>query len=217
MSGLDPKKFIITRKRKKYKFALFHNHPLCFEVEEWESGPSPQLLEIGAGTGLFSVALAEHMPNRQLVAVDVKADRLQTGAKYAEEKQLTNLRFLRLQVDHLLDIFLPDSLESLWVTFPDPFPKDSSQRRRLTHPQFLAIYERLLVKGGALYFKTDATKLFNWSLEQLIGNGWHIEELSFDLHSSDLPGEYKIETTYEARYRAEGYAINFVKATPPVH
>lgn len=212
---LDPKAFIITRKRKKYKFALFHNSPLCFELDEWHGQPAPDVLEVGAGTGLFGVALAGSLPKKRVLAVDVKADRLQTGARKAEEEQLATMQFLRARADQLGDIITPHSLEAIWVTFPDPFPKTRSAKHRLTHPQFLALYKRLLKPDGALYFKTDATALFVWSLEQLVKEGWSITELSFDLHESDLSDLYKQKTTYEARFTSEGLPTHFVRAVPP--
>lgn len=64
MSFVDPNQFIITRKRKKYKFALFHNSPLCFEFDEWMKR-EVDCLEIGAGTGLFSVELALRHPEKR--------------------------------------------------------------------------------------------------------------------------------------------------------
>jgi tRNA (guanine-N7-)-methyltransferase len=215
MSQLDPEEFIITRKRKQYKFALFHNNPLCFEVEEWEDDPQPKSLEMGAGTGLFSVAFAEQSFGTQYVAVDVKADRLQTGARQAVEKELANIRFLRARADQLPELLSPHSLKDIWITFPDPFPKARYAKHRLTHSQCLRLYAGLLQEGGALYFKTDAKNLFDWSLEQLVAEKWKIEELSFDLHESDLPATYKTKTTYEVRYMNEGFKINFVKAMPP--
>jgi tRNA (guanine-N7-)-methyltransferase len=216
VNQLNPDDFIISKKRKLYKFALFHNSPLCFEVEQWSNDPCPQILEMGAGTGIFSVALVGATLQKQYVAVDVKADRLQTGAQLAYAKQMKNLRFLRARADQLPELLQPRSLSSIWVTFPDPFPKDRSAKHRLTHPQFLRIYENLLKKDGALYFKTDSKQLFDWSLEQLVGEKWHIRDLSFDLHESGLPDDYKIKTTYETRYINEGLKINFVKATPPL-
>lgn len=215
MSLLNPDDFIITKKRKKYKFALFHNSPVCFEADEWKNHPQPDILEMGAGTGLFSVAMAENEPGKSVVAVDVKADRLQTGARAAGEKKLGNVQFLRARADQLPELLSSHSLEKIWITFPDPFPKDRSAKHRLTHAKYLKMYAELLRKGGGLYFKTDAKELFDWSLEQLVEEEWHIEELSFDLHESGLPDGYKIETTYEARYISEGLKINFVKAMPP--
>lgn len=55
MTIVDPSQFIITRKRKKYKFALFANSPLCFEAAEWDKAWHADVIEIGAGTDRKSV------------------------------------------------------------------------------------------------------------------------------------------------------------------
>ena len=211
---LDPNEFIITRKRKKYKFALFANSPACFERENWPSDKKPDVLEVGAGTGLFGVALAQADPRASVLAVDVKADRLQTGARAAESEGIDTISFLRCRVDQLPELLTPQSLRAIWITFPDPFPKDRSSKHRLTHPNYLAVYRQLLRPDGSLYFKTDAKALFDWSLEQLVTNGWSVKELSFDLHESKLQESYKVMTTYEKRFTGEGIKINFVKAVP---
>ena len=214
MTFLNPKDFIITRKRKLYKFALFNNSSICFEFDEWKKDETHNL-EIGAGTGLFSEALAAQNPSKKFVAVDVKADRLVKGAQQAELDGLNNIRFLRARADQLLQAFAPHSVKYLWVTFPDPFPRNRNAGRRLTHPTFLRLYAELLAEDGAFYFKTDAKELFDWSLEQLVAEGWQIQRLSFDLHESNLSENYKIMTTYERRFVNEGLKINVVKALPP--
>lgn len=216
MAILDPTNFIITRKRKLYKFALFNNSSICYEFDDWGKENSiTHNLEIGAGTGLFSEALAAKNPDKKFVAVDVKADRLVKGALKAEEENVKNVRFLRARADQLTQAFTPGSVRYIWVTFPDPYPRDRNVGRRLTNPTFLRIYDELLADGGALYFKTDATELFKWSLEQLVNEGWQIQRLTFDLHESDLNDNYKVMTTYESRFVGEGLKINFVKALPP--
>lgn len=211
-SLINPDDFIITKKRKKYKFALFHNNSLCFEFEDWDVSWRADILEIGAGTALFSVALAERYPEKRIVAVDVKADRLQTGAQLAEEKGLTNIRFLRARADQLPTTLPAGTINTIWITFPDPFPKDRYAKHRLTHPRFLSIYHDLLAPTGRLRFKTDAHALFDWSLEQLVAQNWIIDELVFDLHSSPLSDEYKVMTTYETRFNQEGLPTYFVQA-----
>lgn len=215
MPEIDPQQFVIKRRRKKYRFALFANSPLCFEIDEWQPR-STDVIELGAGTGLFSVELAVREPGKRFVAVDVKADRLQTGAKRATELGLQNISFVRARVeDQLIDMFAPQSLQSIWVTFPDPFPKKRAATRRMTHPQFLDIYAQLLKPDGSLYLKHDNPDFFHWSLEQLVAVKWKIQELSFDLHDSDLLDDYKIQTTYEKRWLGEGLTTNFVKASSP--
>ncbi len=216
MTEVNPNDFIITRKRKKYRFALFANSPLCFELEQWAT-QKVDVLELGAGTGLFSVELAARHPGKTFVAVDVKADRLQKGAHAAAERGLANVFFVRARADQLSEIAEPQSLESLWITFPDPFPKKRAAGRRMTHANYLQQYAQLLSPSGALYLKHDNREFFQWSLEQLVAEQWHIDELSFDLHESELSEDYKIETTYEQRWLSEGLVTNFVKAHPPRH
>ena len=92
MNFVDPNQFIITRKRKKYKFALFYNSPLCFEFEEWALR-QVDVVEIGAGNGMFTVELATRHPEQMFVAVDVKGDRLQKGAREAEARGINNVFF----------------------------------------------------------------------------------------------------------------------------
>lgn len=212
MSNLNPDDFIITRKRKKYRFALFANSPLCFEYDEWDKRPV-DVLELGAGTGLFGVELAARHPDQSFVAIDVKADRLQKGARLAEEKGMTNIVFLRARADQLLELFDEHSLTTIWLTFPDPFPKKGSAGRRMTHPTFLHTYAKLLKEKGSFNLKHDDRDFFHWSLEQLVLTGWSIRELSFDLHESELSETYKILTTYEQRWLGEGKPTNFARAT----
>ncbi len=210
---IDPNQFVITRRRKKYKFAKFANSPLCFEFDEWTK-QAVDVVELGAGTGLFSVALAARYPNTQFVALDVKGDRLQKGAYEVTARGLTNLRFLRARADQLAEVFPERSLRAIWSTFADPFPKKRSARRRMTHPYFLQHYAARLKPGGSLYLKHDNPTFFAWSLEQLVSQQWQIRELSFDLHNSDLSADYKIMTSYETRWLSEGRLTQFVRATP---
>ena len=211
MSFVDPNQFIITRKRKKYKFALFHNSPLCFEFDEWVPH-QVDVVEIGAGNGMFIVELATRHPEQVFVAVDVKGDRLQKGAREAEARGLNNVFFVRARADQLGELFTPNSLNAIWLTFSDPFLRKRSAGRRLTHPHFLKTYAELLQPDGSLIIKHDNPDFFNWSLEQLVTEDWCLKELTFDLHESDLGEDYKILTAYEQRWLSEGRIINFVKA-----
>jgi len=208
---MNPSDFIITRKRKKYKFAKFYNAENCFEFDEWDKRRI-DIVEIGAGTGLFSVELAKLHPDKTFVAIDVKADRLQKGAYEALERCVKNVFFVRARADQIDELFAPHSLNAVWVTFADPFPKKRSAARRMTHANFLRKYALVLQKSGSLYIKHDNPEFFAWSLEQLVNEKWHIAELSFDLHESNLNDDYKIKTTYESRWLGEGRITSFVKA-----
>lgn len=208
---MNPNDFIITRKRKKYKFAKFFNAPNCFEFTEWSRQPV-DVMEIGAGTGLFSVELAARYPEKIFLALDVKADRLQKGAYAALEKGLKNICFVRARADQIDQLVAAHSLSEIWITFSDPFPRKRSAGRRLTHPNFLAKYAVLLGQDGTLKIKHDNLDFFTWSLEQLVAEKWRINELSFDLHDAPFETDAKILTTYEQRWLDEGRKTNYLAA-----
>lgn len=212
---LNPNDFVITRRRKKYKFAKFANAANCFEFDEWKTrarAPAIDIVEIGAGTGLFSVELAARHPDKTFVAMDVKGDRLQKGAYVAMERGVDNIYFVRARADQIEEMFASGSIENIWLTFSDPFPKERSAGRRLTHLFYLAKYRQLLSRKGSLLIKHDDDAFFAWSLEQLVADGWRIDELSFDLHESGLDDDYKVLTNYEQRWLDSGLKTKFVRA-----
>lgn len=209
---LNPNDYVITRKRKKYRFAKFHNAKNCYEFDEWIKRPV-DVIEIGAGTGFFAVELAARHPDKQYAAVDVKADRLQRGAYMALERGITNVSFVRARADQVSELVTPHSVSVLWLTFSDPFPRIRSAGRRMTHPNFLRKYIEVLKPDGSLLLKHDDPDFFAWTLEQLVAEKWHIDELTFDLHESTLDDDYKIKTSYEERWLDNGRMTKFVRAT----
>jgi tRNA (guanine-N7-)-methyltransferase len=211
---LNDDKTVIRRRRKKYKFAKFAGFTNCFEANEFTvdarkkfSGERRLIVELGAGTALFLVELAKRHPTRRFIAADVKADRLVKGAKLALEQGVGNIVFVRAHANQLDEILAKNSVSELWLTFSDPFPKKRHIKHRMTHEAFLRQYRDLLIAGGVLHFKTDNLGLFCWSLEQFAANRLRLSNLTFDLHSSDLPDDYRIMTTYEERFVAEGLPI----------
>lgn len=217
---------IITRKRKRYKFANFDSFENCFSHSKTDDGAEtyknlvgyfsenrPLILEIAAGNAQFSFQLAKAIPDYNFIAIDIKSDRLYTSAKRALQEDVSNIAFLRTHMNELAGIFKPGSVETIWLTFPDPHPKKRSAKHRLTNISFLRQYRSILSETGTLKFKTDNRDLFLWSLEKFVANKWHILELIFDLHESNLPDEYKIKTYYEERFTGQGLEINFATIT----
>lgn len=218
----NPDDFIITRKRKLYKFAAFSNMPNCYNETEWIAKRSSLLdnqrqitLEIGAGSALFSTKLAALFPERLFIAVDRKSDRLYAGAKLAVEQRLANIYYIWTNADNLTRLFPTESIGKIWITFPDPWPQDSNIKHRLTNAKRLNQYVQLLKPTGKLAFKTDNKALFDWSLTQLNKN-WQIEFLTSNLHAtsqSQIGIEPTTTTSYEERYVAEGKQINYLLAS----
>lgn len=212
----------IIRRRKKYKFAKFDSFENCFDgfnqnfddVKKYLDLQKQELVvEIAAGSAFFSVELARQSPKKAFIAFDIKGDRLYQGAKLAIEQAIKNITFVRIALVRINEFLPKNVVDQLWLTFPDPFPRERSEKHRLTYPSFLKLYKKVLKPKANLYFKTDNRALFLWSLEQFVNENWQIQELSFDLHNSNLPESYKIKTTYETRFDAEGTPINYATIT----
>jgi tRNA (guanine-N7-)-methyltransferase len=174
----------------------------------------PIVRELGWGKGEYTLGLAQAFPNRNHIGVDIKGDRLWVGSGIALRAGIQNAAFLRTQIQFLEHFFKKGEIEEIWVTFPDPRPKEKDDKRRLTAPRFLAIYQNLLKPDGWLKFKTDNTELFNYTLELINKNRISVKNLAFthDLYNSEYVFEhYEIKTKYERKFAALGETIKYLK------
>ncbi len=173
----------------------------------------PITLEIGCGRGEYSVGLARIYPERNFIGVDIKGDRLWAGSRQATQENLANVCFLRAQVQQIEDFFEPDEVSCIWITFPDPRPRDRDIKRRLTNPRFLEHYKQLLKPGGMVYFKTDNTPLFEYTLE-VLSERTDITDLeyTFNLYESEYMDEHHgIKTKFEQKFHDLGEDIKYLK------
>ncbi len=170
------------------------------------------VLEVGCGRGEYTVGLARRFPNKNFIGSDIKGSRLWAGAKLAKEENLSNAVFLRTKIELIETFFEKGEVDEIWITFPDPRPKDRDEKRRLTSPRFLAEYRKILKKGGLVHLKTDNRALFDWTLEMLSEQGINPNIVTKDLYNSDfLKDCHDIQTTYEKKYLAEGISINYLR------
>ncbi|MEQ6121302.1 tRNA (guanosine(46)-N7)-methyltransferase TrmB [Reichenbachiella sp. MALMAid0571] len=171
------------------------------------------VVEFGCGRGEYTVGLAEKFPDKNFIGVDIKGARIWVGSTYAINNQLDNVAFLRVNIVQLEDYFAKDEVSEVWVTFPDPRPKDRDEKRRLTSPRYLEMYKGILKKDGWLKFKTDNTPLFDYTLS-LFEDQVKIKNLqyTYDLYNSEFMDEhYGVKTKYEKLFHDQGESIKYMK------
>lgn len=173
----------------------------------------PITLELGCGNGEYAVGLASQFPERNFVGVDVKGDRLWVGSKEAKAAGLNNVGFLRAQIQSITDFFTKNEVDTIWVTFPDPRPRDRDIKRRLTGPRFLDMYKSILQPEGQVFFKTDNTGLFEYTLEVLNERNDILDlAYTFNLYESEYMDEhYGIKTRFEKKFYDLGENIKYLK------
>ncbi len=173
---------------------------------------APLVLELACGKGEYTVNLAQLFPHKNFIGIDYKGNRIWRGAKTAMEDGIGNVAFLRIQIEHILDYFDTDEVSEIWITFPDPQPQVSREKKRLTAPRFLEKYKVILQESAPINLKTDNDDFYAFTLETIDQLGLKLHVRTEDLYRSDLVNEVlSIKTYYEKKYLTHNKNINYVR------
>lgn len=217
-------------KVKRQRYAEINENPLVIEhdkidsnvaeiITDWRKSffknQNPICIELGCGRGEYTIALARRNPHINYIGIDIKGARLWKGADIAKEESLKNVAFLRIQIEHVLKYFPKQKIDELWITFPDPFLRESRAKKRLTSQRFLDLYKVLLKKDATIHLKTDEIKLYLFTLETIKENKHTLLESSSNLYHSDLKNKFpeltEVQTKYELKYIQEEKTITYIK------
>lgn len=221
-------------KRKLKKFADLKLMPFVLEYPYdrlereafpfrglWQSdffrSPSPLTIELGCGGGEYTVDMAAHNPHGSYIGIDRKGARMWTGAQSTLKSGLSNVAFLRTDIDLINRFFAPREVAEIWITFPDPMMK--KWRRRLVSSVYLAKYAQILSPDAVIHLKTDSPFLYQYTLSLLQVNGIRPLVETDDLYSdqaaslrASLPD---VQTRYEKQWIARGLSIKYISFTLP--
>ena len=168
---------------------------------------NPIHLEIGMGKGDFIYEMAKLNPNINFIGIEKYSNVLARAIKkYPVE--LPNLKIIALDALNLGEVF-DHEIDVIYLNFSDPWPKKRTASRRLTSEVFLHIYDALFKKKKVIVMKTDNLGLFASSLVSLSQYGYVFENVSLDLHSTDI---FNVQTEYEKKFVSLGIKINYLKA-----
>jgi tRNA (guanine-N7-)-methyltransferase len=172
------------------------------------------VLELGCGKGEYTVEMARRCPEKNHIGVDIKGARLWRGAKSATEEGLDNVAFLRTRIDFIENCFGENEVEEIWITFPDPQIKYKRAKHRLTHPDYLLKYAKLLKPGGTVNLKCDSEYLHGYTHGIIQMLGLEIEESYHDIYAQIQPNEgilFDVITHYESIWLNQGKAITYLR------
>jgi len=171
----------------------------------------PISLELACGKGEYAVGLGKLYPDRNFIGVDLKGNRIWVGAKNAIEQGLSNVAFLRTQIERLPDYFKPGEVSEIWITFPDPQLRVSRVKKRLTHPKFLRLYQQVLQNGGLIHLKTDSPNLYEFTKQVIEMYGLTMLIDYDNIYAiTELGPELKIKTHYEELDIAESNRVHYL-------
>ena len=198
------------------------DNPVVAMKGQWRNqffhNAQPLLLELGCGHGDYTVGLARVYPDTNYIGVDIKGARMWAGAKQATQEGLTNVAFLRTNIEMLPNFFAEDEVDGLWITFPDPQMKKAT--KRLTSTFFMERYRQLLRDGATIHLKTDSPFLYTYTHEMIRLNNLPLLCDTDDLYSqqsaisNQQSGIYddarRLQTHYEHQWLERGLTIKYL-------
>jgi len=170
------------------------------------------ILELGCGKGEYTVGMAQMFPENNFIGIDIKGARIWTGLTTAGKKDIPNVAFIRSRINLLEYFFTKDEVSELWITFPDPHPRELKQKKRLTSPQFLNRYYDILKTDGIIHLKTDNIIFFEYTLDVIREHGHELLYKTYDVYGEENSKTLtQIQTFYESKWLKNGTKIKYLK------
>ena len=218
-------------KGKLAKFADMASYPHVFEYphsvaeqvpfemrghwhEQFFKNDNPIVLELGCGRGEYTVGLGRMYPEKNFIGVDIKGARMWTGATDSLHEGMSNVAFLRTNIEIIDRFFGSGEVDEIWITFPDPQMKKMT--KRLTSTAFLQRYASFLKPDGIIHLKTDSNFLYTYTDALVKVNDLPVEVNSTDIYGSSEEfriqnSELDIRTYYEQQWLDRGLTIKYLK------
>ena len=173
---------------------------------------NPIVLELGCGKGEYAVGLARRFPEKNYIGVDIKGARMWTGAKSAVKEGISNVAFLRTNIELITRFFEPGEVSEIWITFPDPQLKTRRAKKRLTSPIFLEYYAQFLAADGWINLKTDSQHLYGYTNEVVKHFDLPCEASNNDIYGTGYAdAELSVKTAYETKFLQRGLPITYTR------
>jgi tRNA (guanine-N7-)-methyltransferase len=205
--------------KKLQRFEAIKSFPNVLQYPEGMAGKwndffknnYPVTLELACGKGEYTVGLAKLYPHRNFIGVDLKGNRIYTGAKKCLKENISNAAFLRTQIDKIDGYFTKGEVKEIWLTFPDPQLRKSRAKKRLTHPRFLRLYQRVLIPGGLIHLKTDSPVLYAFTKMVIDMYALNLHHHSENIYAKAIvEPELQIKTHYESLDIAQSKQVYYI-------
>ena len=117
---------------------------------------APCHLEIGYGNGGNLISMACANPQHNYLGLEVHSPGVGSVLQEINDHGLTNVRLIQYDATQVIEHMLAhESLSSIYIFFPDPWPKKRHKKRRLIQPEFANLLSAKLGSEGLLYLATD--------------------------------------------------------------
>lgn len=195
---LENSKYLIKNPRNykgKWNTLFKNNNPIC--------------LELGMGRGSFIINMAKTHPNINYIGLELDINQTATALRNIHE-DLPNLFMIQADANDIIEFFGRE-IDTIYLTFSEPWPKKQDEKKRFTHLNYLKLYDRIYKKDKHIILKTDNKILFASALESLSDYWYTFNKVSLDLHNDERKID-NIMTDFEMQYFKERRPIYYLDA-----
>ena len=169
--------------------------------------------EIGFGGGEHLAAQAQLHPDWGFVGAEPFINGVAKLLAHVDQGALQNVRVLFGDGRELLERLPDQSLDAVYILFPDPWPKARHHKRRVVQTSSLDQIVRVLKPSGELRVATDVMDYCEWTLAHVMAR----DDLRF---VADGPDDWLIRpddwpaTRYEQKAKAAGRGCVYLRFKP---
>ncbi len=166
------------------------------------------ILEIGFGMGEHFVHQIATNPNSLFIGAEVYLNGVANCLKESEKQDINNFLLWPDDIDLILAALPPDSLNGIYILFPDPWHKRRYMKKRIINTERLKMFKEKLTKDGFLIFASDIEDYFE-TVRDLLN-----QDTSFEIKNTDFTSFYPgyIKTKYHLKAEKAGRKPQFLYA-----
>lgn len=155
--------------------------------------------------------MAKAHPNINYIGLEISDSQMVKCVEKLATQKLPNLLLINADAREIDNIFGKE-IDTIYLTFSEPWPKKIDEKKRFTHVSYLKLYDKIFKKHKHIILKTDNKGLFAYSLESLSQYWYVFDRISLDLHHDENPIQ-NFMTDFEKEYYKEGRPIYYVDAS----
>jgi tRNA (guanine-N7-)-methyltransferase len=183
------------------QFELTAESPIEIDTEK------PLHLEIGFGAGEHLAGQAERNPDINYIGCEAFLNGIVALLQHIQSKALQNIRIYADDARPLLARLPEESIDRIYILFPDPWPKKRHHKRRLVSQPILEALARLTKPGSELRIATDDDSYAQW-IEETLANQTYFEGPINNI--DEEPADW-VPTRYQARAQRLGNTCRFYR------
>lgn len=133
--------------------------------EEVFQRQAPLKVEVCSGKDEFIIRMAEQDPAANFIGIERSLAISSKLLSKVDRSGLANIRVVREDA-HLVfpECFKNEQIDTIFINFPDPWPKRRHHKRRLINKPFTQQMVEKLKPGGMLQFASDHKEYAFWAL-----------------------------------------------------